>query len=85
MRLPDAAIEPIEWNALKGWSADDHVAALATFLASCHPLLRTGLREADKRPMYAALVEVCSEIRVCQVHVGHPGVAIARAFAAPHP
>ena len=61
MRLPDAAIEPIEWNALKGWSADDHVAALATFLASCHPLLRTGLREADKRPMYAALVEVCRQ------------------------
>jgi len=59
LRLTDAAIEPIEWNALHGWPADDHVAALATFLASCRPLLRTSLREADKRPMYAALIEVC--------------------------
>jgi peptidoglycan lytic transglycosylase A len=59
LRLPDAAIEPIEWNALKGWSADDHVAALTTFLASCRSLLRTSLRETDKRPMSAALIEVC--------------------------
>jgi membrane-bound lytic murein transglycosylase A len=61
LRLPDAALEPIEWNALKGWSADDHAAALATFLASCRPLLRTGLREADKRPTYPALIEVCRQ------------------------
>src|SRR5690348_2693278 len=59
LRLPDAAVEPIEWNSLKGWSDDDHVAALATFLASCRPLLRTSLAETDKRPMSAALVEVC--------------------------
>jgi membrane-bound lytic murein transglycosylase A len=59
LRFSDAAIEPIEWSALNGWSADDHVAALATFLASCRPLVRGSLREADKRPMYAALVEVC--------------------------
>ena len=61
LRLPDAAIEPIEWNALKGWSADDHVAALTTFLASCRPLVRTSLRETDKRPMSAALVDVCRQ------------------------
>ena len=30
LRLPDAAIEPIEWNALKGWPADDRAAAFAT-------------------------------------------------------
>lgn len=35
--LPDTALEPIEWNALKEWSADDHAAAFATFLASCRP------------------------------------------------
>jgi membrane-bound lytic murein transglycosylase A len=59
LRLPDAALEPIEWNALKGWPADDHTAAFATFLASCRPLLRSSLGEGDKRPMYRALVEVC--------------------------
>ena len=59
LRLPDAALEPIEWNALKGWSADDHAAAFATFLASCRPLLRSSLNSGEKRPMYPALIEVC--------------------------
>ena len=59
LRLADAALEPIEWNDLEGWSADDHAAAFATFLASCRPLLRSSLSEREKRPMYPALVEVC--------------------------
>ncbi len=59
LRLPDAALEPIEWNALKGWSADDHAAAFATFLASCRPLLRRSLNAGEKHPMYPALMEVC--------------------------
>jgi membrane-bound lytic murein transglycosylase A len=59
LRLPDAALEPIEWNALKGWPADDHAAAFATFLASCRPLIRSGLTQGEKRPMYPALIEVC--------------------------
>jgi len=59
LRLPDAALEPIEWNALKGWSEDDHAAAFATFLASCRPLMRSGLNQGEKRPMYPALLEVC--------------------------
>jgi membrane-bound lytic murein transglycosylase A len=59
LRLPDAALEPIEWSALKGWPADDHAAAFATFLTSCRPLLRSSLSRGDKRPMYRALIEVC--------------------------
>src|SRR5438874_11923280 len=43
LRFSDAAIEPIEWTAVKGWSADDHAAALVTFLASCRALLRTSV------------------------------------------
>src|SRR5262249_55867562 len=57
--LPDTAIEPIEWNALNGWGADDHAAGFATFLTSCRPLLRASVREGDKRPMYLALTQVC--------------------------
>ena len=49
LRLPNTAIEPIDWNALKGWEADDHAAAFATFLTSCRPLLRTSLRDDEKR------------------------------------
>ena len=59
LRLPNTAIEPIEWNALNGWKADDH--ALATFLTSCRPLLRASVREGDKRLMYLALAQVCRQ------------------------
>src|SRR5215471_17375971 len=52
LRLPNTAIEPIEWNALNGWEADDHAAAFATFSTSCRPLLRASVQEGDKRPMY---------------------------------
>ena len=59
LRLPDAALEPIEWNALTGWSPDDHAAAFATFLASCRALLRSSPSDGEKRSMYPALKEVC--------------------------
>src|SRR5215469_12616751 len=61
LRLPNTAIEPIEWNALNGWEADDHAAAFATFLTSCRPLLRSSVQEGDKRPMYLALTQVCRQ------------------------
>src|SRR6516225_5347898 len=61
LRLPNTAIEPIEWNALNGWEVDDHAAAFATFLTSCRPLLRSSMREGDKRPMYLALTQVCRQ------------------------
>ena len=57
----DTALEPIEWSALKGWSADDHVAAWATFLSSCRALLGNRLREGKKRPMSVALTHVCRQ------------------------
>ena len=59
LKLPDSALEPIDWNALDGWAADDHAAALATFLASCRPMLRTTLPKGETRPMYFALTQVC--------------------------
>ena len=61
LRLPNTAIEPIEWNALNGWKADNHTAAFATFLTSCRPLLRASVREGDKRLMYLALAQVCRQ------------------------
>jgi membrane-bound lytic murein transglycosylase A len=61
LTLPDSALEPINWNALGGWAADDHAAAFATFLASCRPLLRTSPPQGTKRPMYLALLQVCRQ------------------------
>ena len=61
LHLPGAALEPVEWNALRGWSADNHAAALATFLASCRPLLRSSINETKNRPIYPALMAVCRQ------------------------
>jgi membrane-bound lytic murein transglycosylase A len=61
LRLSDTALEPIEWNVLKGWGADDHAAAFATFLTSCRPLLRTSLRDSERRSMHVALMPVCRQ------------------------
>jgi membrane-bound lytic murein transglycosylase A len=61
LRLSNTALEPIEWNSLQGWGADDHAAAFATFLTSCRPLLRTSLRDAERRSMYIALMQVCRQ------------------------
>jgi membrane-bound lytic murein transglycosylase A len=61
LTLPDSSLEPIEWNALDGWQADDHVAAFVTFLASCRPLLHTNPPEGERRPMYLALTHVCQQ------------------------
>jgi membrane-bound lytic murein transglycosylase A len=61
LTLPDSALEPINWNELDGWAADDHAAAFATFFASCRPLLRTSPPQGTKRPMYLALLQVCRQ------------------------
>jgi membrane-bound lytic murein transglycosylase A len=61
LRLSNTALEPIEWNSLQGWGADDHAAAFATFLTSCRSLLRTSLRDAERRSMYIALMQVCRQ------------------------
>jgi peptidoglycan lytic transglycosylase A len=59
LRFPESQLEPIDWNALDGWAADDHAAAFATFLASCRPLIRTIPPAGEARPMYFALKQVC--------------------------
>jgi hypothetical protein len=58
LKLPGAALEPIDWNTLDGWAVDDHAAAFATFLASCRPLLRTMAPKGETRPIYFALTHV---------------------------
>jgi membrane-bound lytic murein transglycosylase A len=61
LRFSDAALEPIEWNALNGWAADDHATAFATFVASCRALLRTSPPKGEKLRMYFALTQVCRQ------------------------
>jgi membrane-bound lytic murein transglycosylase A len=59
LSVPESQLEPLDWNALDGWAADDHAAAFATFLASCRPLIRTIPPAGETRPMYFALKQVC--------------------------
>src|SRR6516165_8287917 len=76
LRVRDSALEPIDWNALDGWQADDHAAAFTAFLASCRPLLHTSVPEGQKRPMYLALSHACREA----VAAGRLAEAQARSF-----
>ncbi|HET9814748.1 MAG TPA: MltA domain-containing protein, partial [Xanthobacteraceae bacterium] len=58
-KLADTALEPVKWTDLAGWAADDHLAAFATYQASCRALRNGKGPPADERPLYNALSEVC--------------------------
>jgi membrane-bound lytic murein transglycosylase A len=47
LKIPNAALEPIDWGDLDGWSGDDHASAYATFYASCRPIVRASALRAD--------------------------------------
>jgi membrane-bound lytic murein transglycosylase A len=57
-KLADTELEPVKWADLAGWAADDHLAAFATYQASCRPFRNTK-EPRDERPVYNALAEVC--------------------------
>jgi peptidoglycan lytic transglycosylase A len=76
MRWADTRFEPVAWNALDGWSADDHAAAFATFLSSCRALVGGARTGRDTRPVHAALLEICRKARAGGAH----GEGSARKF-----
>src|SRR4051812_48055667 len=51
IRLPESRIEPVAWTAIEGWASDDHAAALATFMASCRPIIGSAKTSRDTRPV----------------------------------
>jgi len=58
-KIANAAIEPLAWTDLDGWSEDDHKSAMATFQASCRPIVRASAAN-DARPVRTALQSVCT-------------------------
>ena len=60
LQLPDSALEPVRWSELEGWGDDDHLAAFATYQASCQVVRRTP-RTQDHGPIYRALWELCRQ------------------------
>ena len=76
IRFPDTRFEPVAWDELDGWAADDHAAAFAAFLTSCRPIVGSARVSRDTRPLYPALVEICRKARAA----GTLGTAAARKF-----
>src|SRR5262245_55649712 len=61
MKMPNAQLEPVNWDAMEGWSEDDHAAAFATFFKSCQAILRGTKAQREARPLYGALYEACAK------------------------
>jgi len=59
LKISGAALEPVDWQALDGWTGDDHASAFVTFQASCRPIVRAK-SSADQRPVRIALTAVCA-------------------------
>src|SRR5437588_9966055 len=77
IRFPDTRFEPVAFDELDGWAADDHAAAFAAFMASCRPVLAGAKASRDPRPVYPALVEICRKARTL---AAPPGREAARKF-----
>src|SRR5262249_32623851 len=67
LSIPNAALEPVGWGDLDGWTSDDHAVAFATFNASCRAIVRAvAFRTVavadlatDFQRVRAALEQVC--------------------------
>ena len=60
LEFPGAQYQPVDWSDLDGWADDDHAAAFATFLDSCHGL-------NGKRPPSVEMTEVNDALKdVCE-------------------
>jgi len=52
LRIPNAALEPVNWSDLDGWAGDDHASAFATFYASCRPIVSASALRAEAAQMH---------------------------------
>jgi len=58
LKLVGSQLEPVKWTELAGWTADDHLAAFATYQTSCQAL-RKARRCDDRGEIHAALSNAC--------------------------
>ena len=63
MKLPNAHVESLEFDALAGWADDDHATAFETYLKSCSAILQGTKAMRAARPVYGALLKVCARAR----------------------
>src|SRR5262249_33648371 len=57
LKLSGSQLEPVQWNELAGWAADDHLAAFAAYQAGCRAAHK--LRRTDHAEISGALWNVC--------------------------
>jgi membrane-bound lytic murein transglycosylase A len=55
LSIPNAALEPVGWGDLDGWTSDDHAVALATFNVSCRAIERAAAFRAESAGNHAAV------------------------------
>lgn len=74
-----ASLKPVSFDDLTGWSADDHLAALATFARSCRAMARRGraLKALSRKVSAKAVTRVCREAVALS---GTADAGTARAF-----
>src|SRR6516165_1482236 len=57
LKLSGSQLEPVQWNELAGWAADDHLAAFAAYQTGCRAAHK--LRRTDHAEISGALWNVC--------------------------
>ena len=57
---PQTRLEPVSFDALPGWAADDHAAAFASFLKSCGAIRHGTPKMRRAKPIYGGLYTACT-------------------------
>ena len=66
IKFSDTQYEPVEWDDLDGWAADDHEAAFAAYLSSCRALNVKPHRNNTRARQNAQLTGIAAALRdVC--------------------
>ena len=63
LKLRNAQIESVAFEALAGWKDDDHAAAFEAFMTSCGAILNGTKAMRTARPVYGALFKVCERAK----------------------
>lgn len=83
---PAITLDPVAFDALPGWSDDDHLAAWKAFVSSCKPVLdaaRSGAKSGVQKPSLA-LLDAC-QLALLSADSGKPlSKAGAKAFFENH-
>lgn len=63
MKISNAQVETVDFDALAGWKDDDHADAYRAFVTSCRAILNGTKAMRKARPVYNGLFEVCERAK----------------------